>query len=349
MMKRRGLAPPGGHDVSPSSGPPKDIGKDLLIRFQEFMLLTREFDDLLARLYRQGKIPGASYGSRGQEATSVGSTLALNDDDVIGPMIRNVGSIIARDYPIEKILASFLGRATGPTGGRDGNTHFGDLEYGLIGPISMLGALIPVCAGAGLSFKMRGEPRVALTYIGDGGSSVGDFHEGLNFAAVHDLPLIVILENNGWAYSTPVSRQTRLSSFVDKAAGYGIPGVKIDGNDVVAVYAAVRDAAERARKGAGPTLIEAVTMRMKGHAEHDDFSYVPREMLEEWEGKDPILIHEKKLLGWGILTAEGAGKMREDAKAQAARCERRALEAPWPEPSTEHRGIYAEEVPEGTV
>jgi TPP-dependent pyruvate/acetoin dehydrogenase alpha subunit len=313
------------------------------------MVLTREFDDLLARLYRLGKIPGASYGSRGQEATSVGSTLALNDDDIIGPMIRNVGSIIARDYPLEKILASFLGRATGPTGGRDGNTHFGDLEYGLIGPISMLGALIPVCAGAGLAFKMRGENRVALTYIGDGGSSVGDFHEGLNFAAVHDIPLIVILENNGWAYSTPVTKQTRVSSFADKAAGYGIPGVKVDGNDVVAVHETVRGAVERARRGEGPTLIEAVTMRMKGHAEHDDFSYVPKEELEEWEKKDPIAIHEKKLLDWGILTAEAAQEIRRGAKERVAEAEKKGLEAPWPESSTVGQSVYAEEVPEGTV
>jgi pyruvate dehydrogenase E1 component alpha subunit len=279
----------------------------------------------------------------------VGSTLALDEEDVIGPMFRNMGSILARDYPMEKILAGFLGRATGPTGGRDGNTHFGDLDHGLIGPISMLGALIPVCAGAGLAFKMRGEPRVALTYIGDGGSSVGDFHEGLNLAAVNDLPLIVIVENNGWAYSTPVSAQTRTKDFAGKAAAYGIPGVKIDGTDVVLVYETVREAAERARKGRGPTLIEAVAMRMKGHAEHDDAAYVPKEALKEWENKDPIRLHEKRLIDWGILTPDAARAIHEKAKEQVALAERKALEAPWPEPSAAGQGVYAEEVPEEMV
>jgi TPP-dependent pyruvate/acetoin dehydrogenase alpha subunit len=244
---------------------------------------------------------------------------------------------------------SFLGRAGGPTGGRDGNTHFGDLEYGIMGPISMLGTLIPVCAGAALAFKMRGEPRVALTWIGDGGSSVGDFHEGLNFAAVNDLPLIVVLENNGWAYSTPTSTQCRAERFADKGPGYGIPGVRVDGNDVVAVYEAVSKAAERARGGGGPTLIEAVTMRMKGHAEHDDFAYVPKETLEEWEERDPIALHETMLADRGILTGTDSERIRHRIKDEVAEAERKALRSPWPEPSPAERGVYAEQLPEGTV
>ena len=329
---------PGGGDIRP--GPA--LSDDLLVRFYELMLLNRSFDERLARLYRQGKVPGASYASRGQEATSVGSALALGPDDVAGPMIRNVGTIIARGYPLDRILASFLGRATAATGGRDGNTHFGDLSYGLIGPISMLGALIPVCAGAALAFKMRKEERVALTYIGDGGSSVGDFHEGLNLAAVLNLPLVLILENNGYAYSTPVGRQTRAARFVDKALGYGIPGVRVDGNDVVAVHETTADAVRRARSGNGPTLIEAVTMRMKGHAEHDDFKYVPRGLLEEWEAKDPISTYGARLGRWGLLTEDADRRLRAEVDRRMEAAEAEALNAPWPDPSGVGRGVYAE-------
>lgn len=335
------MAAPSAKKPAREAGPPRGVPKETLLRFLDLMLLTRETDDLLARLYRRGKIPGASYGSRGQEGISVGSTAALTADDVIGPMIRNMGSILTRGYPLEKVLASFLGRATGPTGGRDGNTHFGDLEYGIIGPISMLGALIPVCAGAALAFKMRREPRVALTWIGDGGSSVGDFHEGLNFAAVQQLPLIVILENNGWAYSTPASKQCRAERFADKAVGYGIPGETIDGNDVVAVYEATLRAAERARGGGGPTLIEAVTMRMKGHAEHDDFAYVSRETLKEWLERDPIRRHAENLVAWGMTTGEEIEAARSEAKGAMARAEDLADRAPWPDPSKLAHGVYA--------
>lgn len=317
--------------------------RSFLERAYYYLHLNRAFDDRVAALYRQNKIPGGAYGSRGQEATSVGSALALEPGDVIGPMIRNSGAILARGVPPGRFLANFLGRRDGMTRGRDGNTHFGDLERGILGPISMLGALIPACAGAALAFRMRGESRVALTWIGDGGSSVGDFHEGLNFAAVLDLALIVIVENNGWAYSTPVARQTRARSFADKAVGYGIPGVSVDGNDLLAVHDATSQAAERAREGAGPTLIEAVTFRMRGHAEHDDAWYVPEDARADWERRDPLVLFHRRLIEeWGFSEHELAAIQRR-VEEEMAQAEAMALSSPEPDPDEAGRGLYAED------
>jgi len=317
--------------------------RSFLERAYYYLHLNRAFDDRITILYRQGKIPGGAYGSRGQEATSVGSALALEVGDVIGPMIRNSGAILVRGVPPGRFLATFLGRRDGMTRGRDGNTHFGDLSRGVLAPISMLGALIPACAGVALAFKMRGEDRVALTWIGDGGSSVGDFHEGLNFAAVLQLAMVVIVENNGYAYSTPVERQTRARSFADKAAGYGIPGVSVDGNDLPEVYEATREAVARARAGEGPTLIEARTFRMRGHAEHDDASYVPKELLAAWEARDPLRRFHDGLIRSGLFTEQDLQPIRERVEQEIAEAERFALASPEPDPAEATRGLYAED------
>lgn len=317
------------------------LGDEQLLELYRFMLLNRSFDDRVGLLYRQGKIVGGAFASRGQEATTVGSAYALGPDDVIGPMIRNSGAFLVRGMEPARYLANYLGRATGPTRGRDGNTHMGDLSLGIFAPISMLGALIPVMAGAALAFKRRGEPRVALTWIGDGGASMGDFHEGLNFAATAGLPLVLILENNQYAYSTPVERQCANTRFADRALGYGIPGIQVDGNDVLEVYRVTRESVERARGGGGPTLIESVTMRMKGHAEHDDFSYVPRELLAEWEKKDPIACYEVQLEKWGLLDEKRKAALREEVQQIVESAEAEALEAPYPDPATVEEGLHA--------
>ncbi|MDM7917287.1 MAG: thiamine pyrophosphate-dependent dehydrogenase E1 component subunit alpha [Candidatus Eisenbacteria bacterium] len=317
--------------------------RPFLERIAALLALNRAFDDRVTALYRRGLIPGGAYGSRGQEATSVGSTLALEPGDVIGPMIRNSGAILARGVPPGPFLANFLGRVGGMTRGRDGNTHFADLSRGILGPISMLGALVSACAGVALAFRMRGEKRVALTWIGDGGSSTGDFHEGLNFAAVLDLPLVVIVENNGYAYSTPVERQCRVASFADKAAGYGIPGTSVDGNDPLAVYEATREAVARAREGGGPSLIEAVTFRMRGHAEHDDAWYVPRELREAWEARDPLRLFRARLIEEGILDEAQYAAIEAQAEEQMREAEAFALASPEPDPADALRGLYAGE------
>jgi len=269
-----------------------------------YMRLNRRVDEQLTNLYRQGKVVGGVYSSLGQEAISVGTAYALEPQDFISPVIRNVGAMIVRGYRPRDLFLQYMARKDGPTGGRDANTHFGDLARGVVAPISMLGETVPVSAGIALASKMRKENRVAVAYVGDGATSTGPFHEGLNFAAVLKLPLLIIAENNGWAYSTPVSKQMAIQDLAERAAGYGIPGVIVDGNDVLKVYEATRDAADRARRGHGPSLIEVKTMRMKGHAEHDDARYVPKQELEKWRKKDPILRFEKHLSGKKLMTAK---------------------------------------------
>ncbi len=317
------------------------LSKEQLLEMYYYMVLNRAFDDRLSIMYRTGKILGGAYVSRGQEATSVGSAYALEKGDVIGPMIRNAGAVLVRGVTPGEFFANYLGRKTAPTQGKDGTSHFGDLQRGIIAPISMLGALIPVCAGAALAFKMKKQSNVALTWIGDGGSSVGDFHEGLNFAAVMRLPLVVILENNGYAYSTPINKQTLLDNFADRAKAYGIPGETVDGNDVVAVYEITQRAANRARKGEGPTLIEAKTFRMKGHAEHDDAFYVPKELFEYWEKRDPIKRYEKFLLSDKIVKQSELDKIQERVKKEIDEGQKWAEESPLPAPEEAAQGLYA--------
>ena len=233
----------------------------------------------------------------------------------------------------------YMAKSDSPTGGKDGNTHFGDLKRGLVAPISMLGAVIPVMAGVALAGRMQGKDLVALTYIGDGGTSTGDFHEGLNLASVLNVPFVLIAEHNGWAYSTPTSRQMRIKNIATRAAAYGIPGEVVDGNDVLAVYEATKRAVERARSGAGPTLIESKTFRMKGHAEHDDAGYVPKEQFEEWRPKDPIERFERHLLR-GLATEEELKAIVAKLDAQLNEEVDFALASPMPPPERAFEGVY---------
>lgn len=306
-----------------------------------YLRLNRRVDEQLVHLYRQGKVVGGVYSSLGQEAISVGAAYALEPQDVIGPMIRNVGAMLVRGYRPRDVFLQYLARQDGPTGGRDANTHFGALALGVIAPISMLGELVPVLAGVALAAKLRQEKRVALTYVGDGATSTGQFHEGLNFAAVEKLPLIVIVENNGWAYSTPVEKQMAIRDIAERARGYGIPATIVDGNDVLKVYAATRVAADRARRGEGPTFIEAKTMRMKGHAEHDDARYMPKELLEAWRKKDPILRFEKYLAQKKLMTAEEKAaldaRIENEIRADVAFAEA----SPFPAPNAAAQPVWA--------
>ncbi len=254
-----------------------------------YLRLNRSLEELLARLFRQDKIGGGLYGSRGQEAISVGAAYALGPGDWMAPMVRNIGALLVRGFRPRDVLTQHMGRITSPTQGKDGTSHFGDLSVRhVIAPISMLGDLIPEMTGAAMAGRYLGQKIVAMTWIGDGGSSTGAFHEGLNFAAVQKAPLVLVIENNQWAYSTPVSRQAAIRDLAGRARAYGIEGQVIDGNDVLEVWSATRAAVERARDGGGPVLIEAKTMRMTGHAQHDAAEYVPREMFEYWKARDPI-------------------------------------------------------------
>ena len=306
-----------------------------------YLRLNRRVDEQLTNLYRQGKVVGGVYSSLGQEAISVGTAYALGPDDFLGGMIRNVGAMLVRGFPPRDVFMQYMARRDGPTGGRDANTHFGDLNRGVISPISMLGELVPLLAGVGLAAKIRKEKRVGLTYVGDGATSTTPFHEGLNLAAVLKLPLIVIAENNGWAYSTPVERQMANTNIVDRAQAYGIAGMAVDGNDVLEVYQATQQARERAYKGEGPTLIEARTMRMKGHAEHDDARYVPKDVLEKWRARDPISNYEKFLTTKKLMTDQEKSAIEARLDKVIREDVEFAESSPMPAPEEAARPVWA--------
>jgi pyruvate dehydrogenase E1 component alpha subunit/2-oxoisovalerate dehydrogenase E1 component alpha subunit len=318
-----------------------ELTREQKIDIYRFMRLNRALEERLVNLYRQGKIVGGLYRSLGQEATSVGSAYALEKGDVLGPLIRNLGSVLVMGATPREVFTQYLARAASPSGGKEGILHFGRPERGLVAPISMLGTLVPVMAGVALAARMQKRKSVAMTYIGDGGTSTGAFHEGLNFAAVRRLPLIVIAENNGWAYSTPFRKQTAAKCLADRAVGYGIPGESVDGNDVLAVYDAAQRAVARAREGAGPTLIESRTYRMKGHAEHDGQTYVPNAELAEWTRRDPLDHYVRRLTGEATATAEELAavdrRIAQDLQADLAYAEA----SPLPAPESALEGVYA--------
>src|SRR5467141_3264494 len=271
---------------------PAGLTRDQLLEMYRYLRLTRTLEERLTALYRQSKVIGGLFRSLGQEAESVASAYALERGrhrDLLSPLIRNLGSLLVMGAKPVEILRQYMAKADGPTRGRDANVHFNDLELGYLGQISHLGDMFPVMAGITLTFKLRGEPRVGLVYIGDGGTSTGTFHEGLNFAAVQRCPLVVIGEYNHWAYSTPAEKQFGVKDLAEKAKGYGISAGTVDGNDVLAVYEATRFAVERARRGKGVHFIEVKTYRRKGHAEHDDQHYVPKDELDWWaKENDPV-------------------------------------------------------------
>jgi TPP-dependent pyruvate/acetoin dehydrogenase alpha subunit len=270
-----------------------------------FMRLNRELEEQMVRLFRQNKILGGLYSSFGQEAISVGTAFALGPGDWIAPMIRNIGALLVRGFKPRDILTQHMARYTSPTKGKDGTSHFGDLKARhVVSPTSMLGDLIPVMTGVAMAGRYLGQKIVTMTWIGDGGTSTGVFHEGLNLAAVQKAPFVLVVENNQWAYSTPVERQTGLRDLADRAKAYGIKGVIVDGNDVIAVERITRLAVAHARAGNGPVLIEAKTMRMRGHAQHDAAEYVPRELLESWKRRDPLDLYEKYLGRHKLWNAE---------------------------------------------
>jgi pyruvate dehydrogenase E1 component alpha subunit/2-oxoisovalerate dehydrogenase E1 component alpha subunit len=318
-----------------------DLSRDQKLELYRYMRLNRVVEERLVNLYRQGKVVGGLYRSLGQEATSVGTAYALAQGDIVGPLIRNLGVVLVMGYTPRDVMTQYMARATSPSGGKDCNLHFGKPERGVISPISMLGALIPVMAGIALGARMQKKSLVAMTWIGDGGTSTGAFHEGINFAAVQKLPLVVVAENNGWAYSTPFRKQTAAPNLVAKAAAYGIPGESMDGNDVFAVYDAAKRAVDRARSGGGPTLLESLTYRMKGHAEHDAQAYVPKPELEEWRGRDPLERCARTLIETAAATAAELEAIDRAVSEEVDREVESAEKAPLPSPDAALQNVYA--------
>jgi len=306
-----------------------------------YMLMAREFDTAMLRLYRQGKAFGGVYSQLGNEAVSVGSAYALDPrKDVLFPMHRNIGGHFVFGQDLDQLMLNHLAREGSQMRGTDGTGHYADSERRIYGNVSHLGAMIPVAAGFAMADQLRGITTVAMTYIGDGGAQVGEVHEALNFAAVHKLPLILIIENNQYAYSTPNSLEFACERLSDRAIGYGMAGVTIDGTDVELVHATCREAVERAQRGEGPTIIETITMRMRGHAEHDDFSYVPKELLEEWKAKDPVETYITRLVAEGVMTADEITTLRESTLSTMIAAIDRALEKPWPAAEEAFKNVF---------
>ncbi len=301
-----------------------------------WMRLTRSLEEKLVNLYRQTKVVGGLFRSLGQEADAVGSAYALDRSkgDILSPLIRNLGSMLVQGAKPVEVLRQYMAKAESPTRGRELNIHFNDLERGFLGQISHLGDMVPVMAGVTLSFRMRKEPRVGMVYVGDGAMSTGAFHEGINFAAVQRLPLVIIAENNGYAYSTPLRKQTAVTHLVEKAAGYGVRGAQADGNDVLAVYETTKQAVEHAREGGGVTLIELITFRRKGHAEHDNQSYVTKAEIAAWEAKDPIDGYIRRLTESGWASADELRGIDECIAAELDAAVTLCENEPLPEPLT---------------
>ncbi len=305
------------------------------------MVLTREVDNANLRLYKQSKVVGGVYTSTGNEATAVGSAYALEDHDYLFPMHRDLGAHLVKGQTLKNIFLQQLGRGASLTRGRDGTGHYADPPLKIYGNVSHLAAMIPMAVGAALASKMRKENAVVMSYIGDGGCNVGDFHEGVNIAAVMSLPFILIIENNQFAYSTPTSKQWIAQKLSDRALGYGIPGYTVDGTDVVKVYDVCTKAVERARRGDGPTLIETITMRMQGHSASDDASYVPKGMVEEWKKRDPIEKFEKILLNDRVLNEQLQKQIRETIGKNIEEAMSFAVESPYAPGEDAAEGVFA--------
>jgi TPP-dependent pyruvate/acetoin dehydrogenase alpha subunit len=321
----------------------KEAGLDRedLLGMYRYMLLTRGIEERGHILYKQGKIPGSFYTGRGNEASAVGVATAMGPNDVGTPLQRDMGVHVTRGIEPWRVFAQYMGRVDGPMAGRDGNVHMGDSRLGLYAMVSPLPAMRPVAVGMALAFTIREEKRVAIAWCGEGASARGDAHEGMNLAGVRRLPVVFVIDNNQWAYSTPAHLEYAVDHLADRAAGYGFDGVVVDGTDVLAVYRETKRAVEKARDGGGPTLIESVTLRMEGHAVHDDAFYVPKELFEEWARRDPI----ERYRGWlrhnASLSDEEEDEIREGVKRILNEAIQRAEESPLPDPETLLDGVFA--------
>ena len=334
-------------DLSAPAPPIRDskyLSKQQCIEIYRWMLLNRKMEAALENLYKQGKVVGGVYFGLGQEACSCASAYALKPEEWLGPLIRNQGSLLVRGFSPSDVMMQYMAKAGSPTKGRDASSHFGDIQQrNVVAPISTLGDLIPVLAGVALGARMQGKDIAVMTYIGDGGQSTGVTYEGLNFAAVQNLGLVLFVENNLWGYSTPADMQFRVYDLAERAIAYGIPGVIVDGTDACQVYDAAHEACERARRGEGPTLIEAKMMRMKGHAIHDAAEYVPKSLFEYWKKRDPIARFENYLLNvkkW--QSREEHEKLVAGVDAQLEADRESAVASPMPEPESAAGGAYCE-------
>ena len=321
----------------------KEAGLDRedLLQIYRNMVLTRGIEERGHILYRQGKIPGSFYTGRGNEASAVGVATAMGTDDVGTPLHRDMGVHVTRGVEPWRVLAQYMGRRDGPTKGRDGNVHMADARLGLIAMVSHLPAMLPVAVGCALAFRIKEEPRVAVGWFGEGASARGDTHEAMTFAGTRRLPVVFVCDNNQWAYSTPTHLEYATEHVADRAIAYGFDGVVVDGTDVLAVYREAKRAIEKARAGGGPTLLECQTLRMEGHAVHDDAFYVPKELFEEWAKRDPLERFRVWLQEHANMTTEEDEEIGAGVKKLLSDALKRAEESPLPDPSELLDGVYA--------
>lgn len=326
--------------------PPKSASPDAatLRKMLYYLKLTRESEHRIDHvLYRQGKIVGGVYVGRGQEAIAVGSAIQLVEGDVALPGHRDFSCFLIRGVPLREIFCNWMGRANGPTRGRENTLHIGSLKRGIIPIISPLGDTCPVACGVALAFKQRKQKNVVLVYFGEGTSSRGDVHEAMNMAAVMKLAVVFICNNNAYAYSTPTEKQYAIKDLAARGAAYGMPGESVDGNDVMAVYEAARNAIARGRNGEGPSFIECKTFRMAGHSAHDAAEYVPEKLLKAWEAKDPIPRLQKHLLARGVLAESEIRGMEETIQREVDEAVAFAESSPLPDGATALEGVYCGE------
>ena len=321
------------------------LEKKQFVELYRYLKMTRMFDEKTVLLKKQSKLTGGVFTSLGQEATAVGTAYALEAQDFIAPLIRDIGACFVKGIEPRTIFLQYFGRGNAPSRATDVQFHFADPEKGFVGPISHLGDMVSVLAGVLIASRMKKENRVAVVYLGEGATSTGAFHEGINFAAVQKLPLITIIENNGYAYSTPTRNQTNAADFVDKAVGYGIKGLQVDGNDIIACYETMKTAVEHARNGNGSVLIEALTYRRKGHAEHDNQAYVPKGEINWWaENNDPVTRYEKFLIDEKILTREKMKEIESEIKNFLNEEAEFAENAPLPVGEDAARDVFDNEI-----
>lgn len=327
----------------PTTGVPAEESAEsgLARKLIYYMTLQREVEDRIERkLYRQGKILGGVYVGRGQEAICCGAGLAARPDDVLFPCHRDLGLFFIRGVSAKQVFAQYMGRVGGLTHGRDGNMHMGDLNLRIVSIISAMAASVPVATGAAYAMTYQGKKDVCFCFFGDGATSRGDWHEGVNLAAVLKAPVVFICNNNAYAYSTPNEKQMACANVADRASGYGIPGEIVDGNDALAVYDAAQRAAARAREGLGPTLLECKTFRMTGHSAHDPAHYVPKHLWAEWAAKDPIDRLRRTAIERGWVTESDIDTMNAAIREEMDAAVEWAEASPYPDPATLLDNVY---------
>jgi pyruvate dehydrogenase E1 component alpha subunit/2-oxoisovalerate dehydrogenase E1 component alpha subunit len=326
----------------------RGITRDELTAIFRFLVLTRALEERLERLFKQGEIIGGLYRSLGQEATAVGTAVALADGDWLAPSIRDLGAVLVRGLPPVDVLMQYTARAGGPCAGKDNTNHHTVPEYGILGPVSPLGTQLCVLNGIAMTFRNAGTDRVCMTYQGEGATRAGASHEGLAFAAALGLPIVVVIEHNRWAFSTPSSQVAAVREWTDVPKAYGIPAIGVDGNDVLACREAGMEGVARARRGDGPTVIVAETYRMLGHAQHDAQEYVPAEELDRWRARDPIATYERYLLEQGLATTDALRTIRDEVDRELGAAVDETLADPLPAAVEARTRVYAAPEPDAT-